>query len=63
MNGGENMHLFMLRYNHGNFTAGAGIMLPFSPKYKREEESEPVCFLQHAGAFDICLQDAIADSP
>ena len=22
---------------------------------------EPVCFLQHAGAFDICLQDAIAD--
>ncbi len=39
LNGGENMHLFMLRYNHGKFTAGAGIMLPFSSEYKREEEN------------------------
>ena len=29
----------MLRYNHGKFTAGAGIMLPFSSEYKREEEN------------------------
>ena len=39
LNGGENMHLFMLRYNHGKFTAGAGIMLLFSSEYKREEEN------------------------
>ena len=29
LNGGENMHLFMLRYNPGKFTAGAGNMLSF----------------------------------
>ncbi|MDC7158903.1 hypothetical protein [Parabacteroides johnsonii] len=26
LNGGENMHLFMLRYNHGKFTAGTGLL-------------------------------------
>ena len=39
MHGGENIHLFMLRYNQGKFTAGAGIMLPFSSLYKREDEN------------------------
>lgn len=37
--GGENIHMFMLRYNHGKFTAGAGIMLPFSSEYKRVTEN------------------------
>lgn len=39
LNGGENMHLFLLRYNQGKFTAGAGVMLPFSSEYKREVEN------------------------
>ncbi|MCD7848686.1 MAG: TonB-dependent receptor [Parabacteroides sp.] len=39
MHGGENIHLFMLRYNQGKFAAGAGIMLPFSSLYKREDEN------------------------
>lgn len=39
MHGGENIHLFMLRYNQGKFTAGVGIMLPFSSLYKREDEN------------------------
>lgn len=39
MHGGENIHLFMLRFNQGKFTAGAGIMLPFSSLYKREDEN------------------------
>ena len=39
MHGGENIHLFMVRYNQGKFTAGAGIMLPFSSLYKREDEN------------------------
>lgn len=37
--GGENVHMFMLRYNQGKFTAGAGIMMPFSSQYKRETEN------------------------
>lgn len=37
--GGENIHLFMLRYNQGKFTAGAGIMLPFSSQYKRTDQN------------------------
>jgi hypothetical protein len=39
MQGGENTHLFMLTYNAGKFTAGAGIMLPFSEKYERYTEN------------------------
>lgn len=39
LNGGEKMHLFMLMYNAGKFTAGAGIMMPFSDQYKREAEN------------------------
>lgn len=39
LNGGENMHMFLLRYNPGKFSAGAGIMLPFSSKYERESEN------------------------
>ncbi|MDR2146895.1 MAG: outer membrane beta-barrel protein [Tannerella sp.] len=35
LNGGENMHLFMVSYNGGKYTAGAGIMLPFSDRYER----------------------------
>lgn len=32
---GENTHMFMLSYNGGNFTVGAGIMNPFLGKYER----------------------------
>ena len=39
MYGGENMHLFMLSYNAGKFTAGAGILLPFSSQYTRYTEN------------------------
>ena len=39
MHGGENIHLFMFRYNQGKFTAGAGMMLPFSSQYKRLDEN------------------------
>lgn len=37
--GGERIHMAMLMYNHGKFTVGAGIMLPFSSTYKRHEEN------------------------
>ncbi|WP_297905695.1 outer membrane beta-barrel protein [uncultured Parabacteroides sp.] len=37
--GGENIHMFMLRYNHGKFAVGAGLMMPFSKQYKRVEEN------------------------
>jgi len=37
--GGEDIHMLMLRYNQGKFSVGAGIMLPFSDKYKRIEEN------------------------
>ena len=40
--GGENLHLFMLNYNTGKFTAGVGIMYPFSDQYKRIGESRNV---------------------
>jgi hypothetical protein len=36
--GGEDFHMFMLRYNPGKFSVGAGIMLPFSKDYRRYEE-------------------------
>ncbi|MCL2650654.1 MAG: carboxypeptidase-like regulatory domain-containing protein [Candidatus Azobacteroides sp.] len=39
LNGGENMHLFMLSYNAGKYTVGAGIMLPFSNQYTRYGEN------------------------
>lgn len=39
LQGGENVHMFMIRYNQGKFTAGAGIMMPFSSQYKRETEN------------------------
>lgn len=39
LNGGEDIHLFMLSYNAGKFTVGAGMMLPFSDKYEREFEN------------------------
>lgn len=37
--GGEKIHLFMLNYNAGKCTVGAGIMLPFSNQYKRYDEN------------------------
>lgn len=37
---GENIHLFMLSYNGGKYTVGAGIMYPFSSQYKRKEENK-----------------------
>ncbi|MDR2916632.1 MAG: outer membrane beta-barrel protein [Tannerella sp.] len=40
--GGESSYLFMLNYNAGKFTAGAGILYPFSDQYKRIEESRNV---------------------
>ncbi|MDR0744179.1 MAG: outer membrane beta-barrel protein [Tannerella sp.] len=39
LTGGENMHITMLNYNTGKFTAGVGIMLPFSGQYKRYSEN------------------------
>lgn len=35
---GEDAHIFMLRYNSGKYSAGAGIMNPFTKLYKRETE-------------------------
>jgi hypothetical protein len=42
MQGGENSHLFMLTYNAGRFTVGAGVMLPFSGKYERYTENRNI---------------------
>ncbi|MDR2919447.1 MAG: carboxypeptidase-like regulatory domain-containing protein [Tannerella sp.] len=42
LNGGEKIHLFMLSYNAGKFTVGAGIMLPFSDQYKRYAENRNI---------------------
>jgi hypothetical protein len=42
MQGGENSHLFMLTYNAGKFTVGAGLMLPFSGKYERYTENRNI---------------------
>jgi hypothetical protein len=42
MQGGENVHLFMLTCNAGKFSAGAGIMLPFSEKYERRTENRNI---------------------
>lgn len=39
LNGGERIHMAMLMYNHGKFSVGAGMMLPFSSQYKRHEEN------------------------
>ena len=39
MNGGEKIHLFMLSYNAGKCTIGAGIYLPFSSQYTRYSEN------------------------
>ncbi len=39
LNGGERIHMVMLMYNHGKFSVGAGMMLPFSSQYKRHEEN------------------------
>ena len=39
MHGGEDIHMFMVMYNGGKFTAGVGIMLPFSDEYKRYDEN------------------------
>jgi hypothetical protein len=38
LNEGENSHLAMLMYNAGKFTAGAGVLLPFSSQYVRNSE-------------------------
>jgi hypothetical protein len=42
LDGGENMHLVMLNWNAGKFTAGAGLMLPFSSRYKRYSENRNI---------------------
>ena len=39
LHGGENIHMFMFRYNQGKFAVGAGLMIPFSSQYKRVEEN------------------------
>ena len=39
---GEDAHLFMLRYNSGKYSIGAGIMNPFTKLYKRETESRNI---------------------
>ena len=39
LHGGENIHMFMFRYNQGKFAVGAGLMMPFSSQYKRVEEN------------------------
>ena len=39
LRGGEDIHLLMLRYNQGKFAVSAGMMLPFSDKYKRFDEN------------------------
>lgn len=39
LHGGENIHMFMFRYNQGKFSVGAGLMMPFSSQYKRVEEN------------------------
>lgn len=39
VNGGERIHLFMLSYNTGKVSVGAGMMLPFSDHYKRFGEN------------------------
>lgn len=36
---GESMQVVMLRYNHSNFSIGAGLMSPFSDTYKRHSEN------------------------
>lgn len=42
VNGGERIHLFMLSYNTGKFSVGAGMMLPFSDHYKRFGENRNI---------------------
>jgi hypothetical protein len=39
LSGGENMQQFLVNYNQGKFSVGAGVMSPFSNKYKRETEN------------------------
>lgn len=39
MHSGEEIHLLMVMYNHGKFSVGAGMMLPFSDTYRRIDES------------------------
>jgi len=39
MNSGEEIHMLMFMYNQGKFSVGAGMMLPFSDNYKRENKS------------------------
>jgi hypothetical protein len=42
MTGGENSHLFMISYNGGKYSVGAGIMSPFSDRYKRYTENRSI---------------------
>ncbi|MDR0349691.1 MAG: outer membrane beta-barrel protein [Tannerella sp.] len=42
LTGGENIHMCMINYNAGKFTAGAGIMMPFSDQYKRYGENRNI---------------------
>lgn len=39
LSGGETVQQLGIMYNHGKFAIGAGIMSPFSRKYKRETEN------------------------
>ena len=39
LSGGENVQQLLVNYNHGKFSIGAGIMSPFSNKYKRRTEN------------------------
>ena len=39
LNGGENLHYIMARYNRKNLSLGLGIMMPFMDNYKTESEN------------------------
>jgi len=39
LNGGENLHYIMARYNHKSLSLGLGIMMPFLDNYKTESEN------------------------
>lgn len=51
LNGGESIHMFMLRYNHGKFAVGAGLMMPFSSQYKRVKENRNAYASYHTNMY------------
>jgi len=42
MDGGENVHLFMLMYSGGKYSIAAGIISPFYSQYKQYSESRNI---------------------